>query len=90
VATFDWYDDTVHLWAHEQFMKAPEFLTLPPVIQAQFAMHREAHLIRVQQQMAAQLALQNASAGDSDDAGSESPEPASAAPAAPAANEAAA
>jgi hypothetical protein len=63
VPLFDWYDDAMHLWVHEDFMKSPEFLNLPPEIQIGFMMHREGHLVRLQQQMMEELMAQQALAG---------------------------
>ena len=48
VPVLEWYDDLVHLLAHEEFMASPEFLDIDPVIQEQFALHRQMHIMQVQ------------------------------------------
>lgn len=63
IPPFEWYDDAMHLWAHEDFMKSPEFLNLPPEVQMNFMIHWEYHFGRLQQQMAEQLMAQQALAG---------------------------
>jgi hypothetical protein len=47
IAVFEWYNDLVHLLSHEEFMSSPEFLNLDPVIQQQFQMHRQMHIINI-------------------------------------------
>lgn len=58
VPVLDWYDNEVHLVAHEEFMKSPEFLKLEPPVMDEFVKHREVHrrvlLIKLQQQMEAE------------------------------------
>ncbi len=47
IPVFEWYNDLVHLLSHEEFMSAPEFLELDPIIQGQFAMHRQMHILNI-------------------------------------------
>lgn len=47
IPVFDWYNDLVHLLSHEEFMASPEFLKLDPVIQQQFVMHRQMHIMNI-------------------------------------------
>ncbi len=56
---FDWYDPAVHLDVIETYMKAPEFLQLPPQVQQTMAMCRMRYqqaLMQKMMQMAAQQA----------------------------------
>lgn len=48
----EWYDHFVHLTVHERFMKSPEFLKQPPIVQQAFAIHRMLHLQYVARMMA--------------------------------------
>lgn len=48
-----WYDHMVHLTVHERYMKSPEFLKQPVIVQQAFAFHRYQHLLMLQQVMAA-------------------------------------
>ncbi len=64
IPTYEWYDDFVHLERHEAFMKSPEFLKLPPEIQAEFIAHRERHLFNLQQKLQAQLGAQGLTNGN--------------------------
>ena len=50
IPVFQWYDHNVHMMVHEEFMAAPEYLRLDPMIQEQFVAHRMMH----QQALAAQ------------------------------------
>jgi hypothetical protein len=54
IPVFEWYDHQVHLAVLENFMAAPEFLRLPPEVQAEFVLHRQMH----QQAFAAQALMQ--------------------------------
>jgi len=56
VNCFEWYNHEVHLGVHENFMKSPEFLRVPPQIQLAFVMHRQAHMMAMQVQMEQALA----------------------------------
>lgn len=47
IPVFDWYNDLVHLLSHEEFMAAPEFLKIDPMIQQQFEMHRQMHILNI-------------------------------------------
>jgi hypothetical protein len=58
IPVYDWYDHEVHLAVIEEFMSSPEFLALDPMVQQQFAMHREQHLMIVQAQQQQQLQQQ--------------------------------
>jgi hypothetical protein len=49
---YDWYDPSIHLMVHEEFMKSPEFLKLDDQIKGVFVMHREQHLQQLMAQMA--------------------------------------
>jgi hypothetical protein len=59
IPVFEWYDSASHLMEHEEFMKSPDFLQQPPEIQAEFILHRAAHLNHLALQMA-QMAAQQA------------------------------
>ena len=53
--TYDWYDDTIHLVALEEFMSTPEWRRLSDEIKFAFVLHRLGHqesLARKQQQAA--------------------------------------
>jgi hypothetical protein len=63
IPLFDWYDDAMHLWVHEEFMKSPEFLDLQPEVQMSFVVHREGHRVRLEQQMMQEMMAQQALAG---------------------------
>ncbi len=39
-----WYDHAIHLATHERYMKSPEFLKQPPIVQKAFAIHRQLHI----------------------------------------------
>jgi len=52
IPVFEWYDDLVHLMSHEEFMSSPEFLELDPVVQQQFVMHRQMHIMNIQMKAA--------------------------------------
>jgi hypothetical protein len=58
VPVFDWYDDAVHLLAHEQFMKSPDFLKQPPEVQQNFAIHRDLHRQAMQMKAVQQAMIQ--------------------------------
>jgi len=68
IPLFDWYDNAMHLWVHEDYMKGPDFLRLDPMTQLQFIIHREGHLALLEQQMMEQLMAQQALAGGIPDA----------------------
>jgi len=77
VPVLEWYSHEEHLFVHENFMKSPEFLKLPPPVQLEFAKHRAIHsqwlqLIQ-QQQLEAELAIQERLA-EAQNAGNESSE----------------
>jgi hypothetical protein len=56
IATFEWYDNEVHIWIHEEFMASPEYLELSPQVQAEFYQHWALH--KTIQQMQQQAALE--------------------------------
>lgn len=47
----EWYDHAIHLVVHERFMKSPEFLKQPEMVQQAFAFHRIIHLEFLQAMM---------------------------------------
>ena len=49
----EWYDHMVHLTVHERYMKGPQFLKQPPLVQQAFSMHRMLHLQYLQAMFAA-------------------------------------
>ena len=55
IATFEWYDNEIHVWIHEEFMAAPEYLELPPEVQAAFYQHWALHKTIQQMQMQAKM-----------------------------------
>ncbi len=57
IPVYEWYDDDAHLAIHETFMASPEFLKLPPPVQDQFVLHRQAHQFN-QNQKAMKAAMQ--------------------------------
>ena len=63
IPLFPWYDDLVHLMVHESFMKSPEYLQVPPEIQAGFALHWEGHYVRAQAKAMAEMQAQAAMQG---------------------------
>jgi hypothetical protein len=64
IQTFQWYDNEIHLWIHEEFMASPEFLKLDPQVQNEFHQHWIVHKaiqqLQMEAQMAAQLQMQQA------------------------------
>jgi hypothetical protein len=52
IPVFEWYDDAIHIFIHEQFMKSPEFLKQDPQIQQAFEFHRGMHIINIQMKLA--------------------------------------
>ncbi len=52
IPVFEWYDDAIHLFVHEQFMKSPEYLKQDPQIQQAFEFHRQMHIINIQMKLA--------------------------------------
>jgi len=48
----EWYDHMVHLTVHERYMKSPQFLKQPPIVQQAMAIHRVLHLQFLQKMMA--------------------------------------
>ena len=52
IPLFDWYDHAVHIAAHERVMKGAEFKKFDPQVQQAFAMHRQMHIMQLQQQQA--------------------------------------
>lgn len=86
IPLFPWYSDEIHLAIHEEYMKAPEFVGLDPMIQQAFMVHWQAHMTRFQAQLAAQAALQQQQTGaEGGEGGPPQQEAAGAAPAASAA-----
>jgi hypothetical protein len=57
IPLFPWYSDEIHIAVHEEYMKAPEFVGMDPMIQQQFMMHWQAHSIRFQETLLKQAAL---------------------------------
>ncbi len=51
IPIYEWYDNTIHLWIHEEFMASPEFVKLDEMRRAQFAEHWMAHRTILQMQM---------------------------------------
>jgi hypothetical protein len=49
IPLFPWYDDTIHLFVLDSFMKSPEFLKIDPAIQQEFMVRRQ--MVEIQQQM---------------------------------------
>lgn len=47
----EWYDHVVHLGVHERYMKSPEFLKQPQMVQMAFYVHRMLHIQALQQIM---------------------------------------
>jgi hypothetical protein len=76
IPLFPWYDDLVHLMILESFMKAPEYLQVPEPVQAQFALHWQAHTMRAQAQALAQAQAQMALQGGPPNGGPPSSRPA--------------
>lgn len=60
VPIFEWYDHLVHLETHEEFMASQEFLRLDPLIQSEFANHRQMHMMALVQQVMEDLMRQSA------------------------------
>lgn len=75
IPVFEWYNDLVHLLSHEEFMSSPEFLNLDPIIQGQFAMHRQMHIMNIfiKTQQAAEADPEGGEAGDNQFSGNSSP-----------------
>lgn len=51
-AVLEWYDHMVHLTVHERYMKSPQFLKQPPIVQQAFAIHRILHIMELQRMFA--------------------------------------
>jgi hypothetical protein len=75
IPVFEWYNDLVHLLSHEEFMSSPEFLSLDPIIQQQFEMHRKMHILNIfiKTQQSAEADPEGGEAGDNQFSGSSSP-----------------
>jgi hypothetical protein len=75
IPVLEWYNDLVHLLSHEEFMSSPEFLNIDPVIQQQFAMHRQMHIMNIfiKTQQSAEADPEGGEAGDNQFSGSSSP-----------------
>ena len=73
IAVFEWYNDLVHLLSHEEFMSSPEFLEIDPLIQQQFVMHRQMHIINITIKTLA-AAEADPEAGDNQFSGNSSPD----------------
>jgi hypothetical protein len=69
IPVLEWYDDQTHLAVLEEFMASPEYLKLEPPIQMEFVIHRAEHqmaqLIKMEQAMAQQFAMEAAAASAS-------------------------
>lgn len=63
IPIYEWYDNTVHLWIHEEFMASPEFVKLDEQRRAQFVEHWMMHREIMQQQMLEQAQLEATVAG---------------------------
>lgn len=48
IPVFEWYDHSVHLLIHEQFMKSPEYLKQTDQIRQAFEAHRQMHILIIQ------------------------------------------
>lgn len=57
IVTFEWYNHQIHIVEHTKFMAGPEFKRLPTLVQIQFAIHRQQHIL-AQQQMEQQQFLE--------------------------------
>lgn len=51
----EWYDDVIHLTVHEKYMKSPEFLKQPPIVQSAFEVHRILHIQKLLKIMQTQV-----------------------------------
>lgn len=61
----DWYNHPAHRYAHQHFMKSPDFDSLPEPVQELFRAHNEAHIRaeQDQQQRMAQMQMMNGAGG---------------------------
>lgn len=81
IPIFEWYDNQIHLWIHEDFMKSPEFKKLDEFRQAQFVEHWQNHrqimLLQMQEAQAIQMMLAppEAQTGGEEGAPAEQPQP---------------
>lgn len=57
VAPIEAHDHEIHLAIHQEFRASPEYLDLPPSIQALFELHVQAHKIIMKRQMAQARAM---------------------------------
>jgi hypothetical protein len=60
IPVYEWYDDEAHLAVHENFMASPEFTKLPPPVQDQYVLHRQAHQFNQNQKLMKAAAQQGA------------------------------
>lgn len=60
VPIYEWQDDTMHLYVHEEFMKSPEFQKVDPAVQEQLVMHRALHLQAAEAKLIQQAMQQQA------------------------------
>jgi hypothetical protein len=58
IPIFEWYDHQLHLFVLEKYMKSPEYLRQPPLIQEQFVIFRDMLLMAMQEAFRKQVALQ--------------------------------
>lgn len=58
VPIYEWYDNQVHLWIHEEFMASPEFLKLDEMARMQFVQHWMAHRQILEMQMMEQAMME--------------------------------
>jgi hypothetical protein len=52
IPVFEWYDDSIHIFVHEEFMKSPEFLKQEDQVRQAFEFHRGMHIINIQMKLA--------------------------------------
>lgn len=52
IPVYEWYDDAIHIFVIEKYMKSPEFLKQPDEIKNNFVLHRQAHLFNQQTKLA--------------------------------------
>lgn len=66
IFTGEWYDNEIHIWIHEEFMAAPEYLELDLATQQEFyihwALHKTIQQMQQQAQMAAEMEMAQAQA----------------------------
>lgn len=54
--TYEWYNDEIHLFVHEEFMASPEWRRLPDPVKLGFVIHRQEHQQRVAVRRAMEMA----------------------------------